>query len=271
MKQMQFVSIRNIIAPTESLRTTGDYKAMEELIQSIKQFGVLQPVILNMQGTNLFLVSGQRRLAAAKTAGLTEIPAYIIQASDEDTELIRLHENLFREELPPVSEAQALLYLEQHYHITREKIATLMGKSKGWVTQRIDILSWSPELQGALTLRLITFSVGRELAKITDPAEQKRLLDIAIESGATVRVISTWVGEWQQKQIKSAEQITAEEKDQVYKEVAELKTGPCFTCADDHPETIHVIGVCNNCFEQLKSLCEEPAAPAPGPDSEKIA
>ncbi len=262
MNQIHFVRVDEIKFGTPVLRELKDDKEMEELISSIAQHGILQPIILNKQGPELYLVAGQRRLHAARTLHMQEIPAFIVQISDEDAGIIRLHENLFRQELGAVSEAQALLYLEQHYHITREKIATLLGKTKGWVTQRIDILSWPEDLKAALTLKLISFSVGREIAKVDDPEELKRLLDTAIESGATVRVISTWVGEYQQKKVQQKGQITEKEKDEVYRFFIEAKTGPCHTCQNPNPANLHLIAVCDECYTALTS-------PAPGPEQKK--
>ncbi len=201
MKQITLIKISDIKISYTDKRALPMDSAMEDLTASIRQLGVLQPIILNKQGENLFIISGSRRVAAATAAGLTEIPAQVLQISDEDVEIMRLHENLFREDLSPIEQAQSLLYLEQHFHLTREKIATLMGKTKGWVTQRIDILSWPDEIKLSLTSGQISYSIGRELAKVDDLLEMKRLLVLCIESGATVRVISTWVTEWQQKQM----------------------------------------------------------------------
>ena len=270
MKQITLVKIAEINSPPRDIRTIMQDSALEDLTASIKQMGVLQPIILNKQGENLYIISGHRRLIAADAAGLIEIPATIMQISDEDVEIMRLHENLFREDLSPIDQAQSLLYLEQHYHLTREKIATLMGKTKGWVTQRIDILSWSDEIKIALSGKLISFSIGRELAKVEDAQEQKRLLVLAVESGATVRVISTWVTEWQQKQMKSADQITQEEKDQVYKDVLEIKINPCFACLNPDPKIIHVIGICDQCYDALQPPSTEQAEKKPDAAADKI-
>ena len=263
MKQITLIKLSDILVSSPSVRINAPNSELEDLTESIKQLGVLQPIILNKQGENLYIISGSRRVAAARTAGLQEIPAIIMQISDEDVEIMRLHENLFREDLSPIDQAQSLLYLEQHYHLTREKIATLMGKTKGWVTQRIDILSWPDEIKLSLISGQISYSIGRELAKVEDAVEQKRLLVLAIESGATVRVISTWVTEWQQKQVMKAEIDVEIEKDEMLDKVLDIMQSPCYTCGDDKAKEIHLIGVCPDCLAQLKLLGAGPEEKKP--------
>lgn len=263
MKQITLVKINELSYGGPPNRTDLNDRELEDLTASIKQLGVLQPIILNKQGENFYIVSGSRRVAAARAAGMEEIPAVIMQISDEDVEIMRLHENLFREDLSPIDQAQSLLYLEQHFHLTREKIATLMGKTKGWVTQRIDILSWSDEIKLALTAGKISYSIGRELAKIEDVTEQKRLLDLTLESGATVRILSTWITEWQQKQIKKAEPEFLGDKEAALKTVTQIMISPCYTCGDDKAKVIHLIGVCPDCLAQLKLLGAGPEEKKP--------
>jgi ParB family chromosome partitioning protein len=270
MKQITLIPINQVLSTLRDGRTDLLYTALEDLTASIKQHGVLQPIIVNKQGENFYIISGMRRLKAAEAAGLTEIPASVMQISDEDVEIIRLHENLFREDLSALDQAQSLLYLEQHFHLTREKIATLMGRTKGWVTQRIDVLSWSIEIKMALSSGTISYSIGRELAKVDDVTEQKRLLALAVESGATVRIISTWVTEWQQKQQQKSEQITSEDREDILKEIAAIHIAPCYTCGDDKAQEIHLIGVCTDCLYQLKLLGAGPEEKKPDAAADKV-
>lgn len=263
MKQITLIKLSDILTQGPSPRTNFPDSELEDLTASIKQLGVLQPIIVNKQGENLFIISGSRRVAAATAAGLTEIPAQVLQISDEDVEIMRLHENLFREDLSALDQAQSLLYLEQHYHLTREKIAQLMGKTKGWVTQRIDIISWPDEIKSALTSGEISYSIGRELAKVDNLTELKRLLELAKESGATVRIISTWITEWQQKQLKKTEPTIKGDTEEIIKTVTAIMISPCYTCGDDKATQIHIIGVCSECLAQLKRLGASPEEKKP--------
>lgn len=270
MKQITLIKLSDILTQGPSKRTNIPDSELEDLTASIKQLGVLQPIIVNKQGENLFIISGSRRVAAAQAAGLIEIPAQVLQISDEDVEIMRLHENLFREELSALDQAQSLLYLEQHYHLTREKIAQLMGKTKGWVTQRIDVISWPDEIKLALTSEEISYSIGRELAKVDDLTELRRLLDLAKESGATVRIISTWITEWQQKQLKKEQPLFPADRDETLKAVAAIMISPCYTCGDDKAAQIHLIGVCDACLDQLKLLGAGPVEKKPDAEADKV-
>jgi len=263
VKQIEFIPLDKLQPSRISMRPTTDQASLEDLITSISKVGLLHPIIVNFIDGKYEIVSGTRRVMACDALKIPTIPAYVITASIEDAQIIRLHENLFREELNPVDEASALNILERDYHLSREKIASLMGKSKGWVTQRLDIFNWPPDLINALKLKSISFSVAREISRIADQVDLKRLLQLCIESGATVRVVTGWVAEALAKQPAKPEKIIPEIDPDYMNYLKAIFEGPCYTCADDHPEKIHIIGVCPTCLDALKSINKEPAPTDP--------
>ena len=254
MKQITLIPLDKLGPCLLSQRGGFDESSLEDLVSSIRQVGVLEPIIVNDMNGIYKIISGTRRVMACDILKKADIPAIIITASAEDVEIIKLHENLFREELNVIDEAKSLSVLERTFHLSREKIAYLMGKSKGWVTQRLDILTWPTELIQALKSKDISFSVARELCRISDPAELNRLLSCCIESGATVRVVTGWVAEVLAKQPEKPLVIVSDLNKDITNSMKEILEGPCFTCADDHPERIHLIGVCPICLEALKNL-----------------
>lgn len=266
MKQIEFISLDKLNPSGIILRPSGDPGSLEDLISSIRQVGILHPIIVNFINDKYEIVSGTRRIIACEALKIPTIPAFIITASIEDAQIIRLHENLFREDLNPVDEASGLLVLERDYHLTREKIASLMGKSKGWVTQRLDILTWLPELISALRRCDISFSVAREISRIQDTDDFQRILSCCIESGATVKVVCKWVGELISKRQLELDKTALPELADISKEMDQVASGPCFTCENDHPAQIHVIGVCDECYVALLGMIK---AETPAPDPAK--
>lgn len=254
MKQIELIPLDKLGPSLISQRTNFDESSLEDLVSSIRKFGVLEPIIINDINGVYTIISGTRRAMACDILKIPAVPAIIITASAEDVEIIKLHENLFREELNIIDEAKSLSVLELTFHLSREKIAELMGKSKGWVTQRLDILTWPSELILALKSKEISFSVARELSRIPDPAELDRLLLCCIEGGATVRVVTGWVAEVLARQPVKPLVIVSDLNKDITDSMKKILEGPCFTCEDDHPERIHLIGVCPNCLEALKSI-----------------
>ena len=118
-----------------------DREALEELAASIKEHGLFQPILVREYASGRYqIIAGERRFRAAKLAGLTEIPALVLDKSDEDTAEIALIENLQREDLNPVEEAMAYRALATEYHLTQEELAEKVGKSRSAVANATRLL-----------------------------------------------------------------------------------------------------------------------------------
>lgn len=254
MKQITLIPLDKLGPSLISQRFNFDESSLEDLVSSIRKFGVLQPIIVNLVVGAYSIICGTRRVMACDILKIPAIPAIVLTASAEDVEIIKLHENLFREELNVIDEAKSLSVLELTFHLSREKIAELIGKSKGWVTQRLDILTWAPSLIHALRMGDISFSVARELSRITVIPEMERLLLCCIEGGATVRVVCGWVAEALAKQPVKPVEVFSYHNKEITNSMKEILEGPCYTCENDHPERIHLIGVCPACLEALKVI-----------------
>jgi len=196
------IPLDSITLNPDFIRTQSNVQKYQELKDSIKQKGIIYPLITIQTTDQLLLVAGYRRFQAAKDLGLPSVPCYCLQVGMDDAEIMRLHENLFREDITPTQEAAAFIRLEHTYHFTREKIAKLIGKSKSYVTQKIQILTWPTPLQQALADSHISYSVARELSVVDDQRELNRLLELCLTSGATVRTVLGWIQEWRTTKIQ---------------------------------------------------------------------
>ena len=158
MLAVKAVPTDTITLRDDFLRLQFDGEKYTELVNSIRQLGILCPLVALDTSEGLILVSGYRRYQAAKDISLPTVPCICLKAGIDDAEILRMHENLYREDVSPLQEAVCFLRLEQTYHFTREKISKLIGKSKAYITQRIQILDWPDQLQQALSAGHISYS-----------------------------------------------------------------------------------------------------------------
>ena len=159
---------------------------LEELAASIKQHGLIQPVTVRPRGGRFELVVGERRLRAAKLAGLTEVPALVKEWSDNETMEVALIENLQREDLNPMEEAAAFAQLQQHLGLTQEDVALRVGKSRPYVANTLRLLALSPAVAELVSRG--TISAGHARAVLSAPAAKRDMLAHEMAAkGLTVR------------------------------------------------------------------------------------
>lgn len=251
MLQVKEVPLDSISLNIDFTRTQYDPQKYQDLVTSIRQMGIIYPLITMETPEGYILIAGYRRYNAAKEIGLPSVPCYCLKVGMDDAEILRLHENIFREDVSPIQEAIQLSRLEQTYHFTREKIAKLTGKSKGYVTQRIQILSWPQPLQEAVANGSVSYSVARELSMVTEGSELLRLLDMCVTGGATVRTVLSWVNQWKADEAerhlllsKPNQSAPPDETDQ-----PSLK---CYLCSAELLQSgVVIIHLCPGCAEQI--------------------
>ena len=152
-------------------------EALEELAQSIRQHGILQPLSVRRVGLTYELIAGERRLRAAKLAGLTEIPCIIMNMDDKESGMTAMVENLQRQDLDFIEEARGISLLMEQWNMSQEGIARVMGKSQSAVANKLRILKHSPQVLEALRAGELTERHGRALLKL--PTEQEKITAIS--------------------------------------------------------------------------------------------
>jgi ParB family chromosome partitioning protein len=174
-----------------------DEDKLLDLKQSISSIGILHPLVVLPFEDKFILISGYRRLAVAKQLLYPSIPAIVLQTGIDDAEIIRLHENIYREDISPIQEAAAFFRLEHTYHFNREKIAKITGRSKSYVTQRIQILDYPADIQDLLASSVLSYSLARELIRVKDPKQRQYFSTMIVTSGATVRTLLAWIKDYE--------------------------------------------------------------------------
>ena len=183
------VKLKDLRANPYQPRKNFDQQALEELASSIKEHGVFQPIIVKKSIKGYEIIAGERRVKASLLAGLEEIPAIIKDFNDTEMMEIALLENLQRENLTAIEEAQAYKKLQETLALTQEELSKKLGKSRSHITNMLGILTLPKEIQDQVNEKLISMGHARVLSKLNDENQQKELASKIIKEGLSVRNI----------------------------------------------------------------------------------
>ena len=263
------VSLTRIKPPQFDTRTKIDPEADEELSTSIQQFGVLEPILVKVDGDDFEIVFGHRRYRTCSRLGLATIPCIIVSSDDKELELIKIHENLHRLPNSHVDQGRTFEYLRDKFSMTETEISVLVGKSIAYVSQHLSLLASDPEIIEAVHTDKINFSAARELVKVKDAGDRKRLLNVVKDSGASTAVIHSWAKESNRD---------LEPDDKYIKYVPEDNsppyqnnpTFPCQCCNQIIPiSRLVIVRLCPECDFQFKTAIKDIQESDPSNDTAK--
>jgi ParB family chromosome partitioning protein len=166
---------------------------LTELAESIRRYGVLQPVVVRPGPRGLELVAGERRLRACKMLGLKTIPAVVKELTDQDLAILALVENLQREDLNFLEEAQGYQNLLQEFGFTQEELAQRIGKSQSTIANKIRLLKLSPRVRSFISREIITERHARALLKLAREEQQLHVLEKIVEQGLNVQETEAYI------------------------------------------------------------------------------
>lgn len=227
-KTRQILDIKlNIISiPKHRARLNFDKSKIKELMLSIENHGIIHPIVVKGIKGGYEIVAGDRRFTACKNLKLETIPAEIFDGNELDSELIKLHENMIRDDLDDIEEARFLQRLLKLTQKDTKYIAKIIGKSEAFVKQKIAILQYPDYLYNAIAEHIVTFSAARELIRITDEVTLREYVGFAINSGITPAIAKKWADEWILREELAGISVEAAEK----KTEAGLIEEPLFLC-----------------------------------------
>jgi ParB family chromosome partitioning protein len=168
-------------------RTHFNEEALEELSQSIKELGVIQPITVRKKGNAFELISGERRLRASEMAELKTIPAYVRLADDQESLEMALVENIQRQDLDPIEIGLSYQRLIEEIKLTQDQLSSRVGKKRSTITNYMRLLKLDPIIQTGIRDSFITMGHGRALINIESPAEQIKLYKTIVKKGLSVR------------------------------------------------------------------------------------
>jgi len=174
-------------------RITFDASRLQELANSIEKNGILQPILIRRKGPHFELIAGERRLRAAKLAGLSEVPAIVQDYADDRVLEIALIENIQREDLNPIETAQALERLAREMNLSHEEIATRTGKDRSTITNMIRLLRLPSDVQLLVAERRLSMGHARAILGLAKPEHQTQIAEKAAAQGFSVRQVERLV------------------------------------------------------------------------------
>jgi ParB family chromosome partitioning protein len=168
-------------------RTLFNQEKIEDLANSIKEKGVIQPLLVKKVGNDYQLIAGERRLRAAKRAGVTKVPVIVKNVSDAEQLEYALIENLQRENLNPIEEAEAYKRLMNKFDYTQQKLSQALSKNRATVANLLRLLKLPAEVKKSLAQEEITMGHARSLLSLNEPQKQREAYRIVVRKGLSVR------------------------------------------------------------------------------------
>lgn len=182
-----FLDINRISPNSKQPRKNFDNEKIEELAKSIEVHGILQPIMVRKMGEGYEIVAGERRWRAARKAGLKKVPCIVRELTEEQNMLISIIENMQREDLNPMEEAEALSQMITTYGLTQEQISKSVGKSRPYITNALRLLKLPMEIQELVTNGQLSTGHARAIIGIEDKKNQLELAKYAAKEQISVR------------------------------------------------------------------------------------
>ena len=221
MEKMAEIKLSDIIPNPTQPRTEFDEEALEELADSIRQLGLIQPITVKREGEKYIIISGERRWRASAKAGLENIPAYIREVDDTTLHAMALVENIQREDLNAIEISLGMQRLVEECGLTQEALAERLGKKRSTVANYLRLLNLPDEVQFAIKGGLISMGHAKAIAAVDSKAKQLSLLKRCIKSNLSVRQLEEMVRLSSEKKQKVAAPIIDEEYPESYSRLVE--------------------------------------------------
>lgn len=193
------VPLTDLEEPEQVIRQAIDPDRVRELADSMETTGLLQPIMIRKTGDKWKIIAGHRRSLAARMLGWTHIPAIETDPRGIPDIVLALTENTAREQLTPLEEAIVIYDLVVKQTQDLDRVAKMFGHSRAWAEGRLALYDLPKEIRECIHRGTMTFTVGRELAQITDPGYRAYLVEQASNNGCTMKVAQMWRQEWESR------------------------------------------------------------------------
>ena len=221
MEEMAEISLSDIVPNPTQPRTEFDEEALDELADSIRQLGLIQPITVKRDGEKYIIISGERRWRASERAGLESIPAYIREVDDTTLHAMALVENIQREDLKAIEISLGMQRLVEECGLTQEALAERLGKKRSTVANYLRLLNLPNEIQFAIKGGIISMGHAKAIASVESKSKQLSLLKRCIKSNLSVRQLEELVRLSSEKRTKVATPVVDEEYPESYGRLVE--------------------------------------------------
>lgn len=210
-----YIDINHIKPNAKQPRKYFDDEKIEELAESIKRYGVIQPIVLRKSQNYYEIVAGERRWRAARIAGLKEVPCIMRDFTDEENMLIAIIENMQREDLNPIEEANGIETLIKTYGFTQEEVSKNISKSRPYITNLLRLLRLPDKIRDMLEDGMITQGHARALINIDNEKRQLHLCEQIVEKGLSVREVEKLADASKEKKKKNKNKERHDKSDEI--------------------------------------------------------
>ncbi|HMN19056.1 MAG TPA: ParB/RepB/Spo0J family partition protein [Candidatus Moranbacteria bacterium] len=214
------VDIDHVVPNPHQPRLVFDDIKLQELSDSIKQHGVIQPLVVSRSGALYELIAGERRLQASKLAGLKKVPVIVRDAAEKEKLELAIIENVQRHDLNPIEEAKAYQKLMESYQLSQEEVAAKMGKSRSLVANKVRLLALPAEIQRALSEGRITEGHAKAILALPNAEKQRALFELILRGNLTVRE-----AEDKTREVKAASHLRVRKADPDMQAIQDRITG----------------------------------------------
>lgn len=251
--QIMDVEISKIKADVYGQRSELEGERLDELVGSIRRVGILVPLIVGPDGEGFVLVSGHRRLAAAKRVGLLSVPCVVRSSEAAQTTEVCFAENFFRQDLSPIELAAGMKDALDRGLFSVDGLAAALRRSAEWVRRQLVLLTWPPEVLEAIHHGKISVSAASNLACVRDPAYRVFLLRCAVDDGATARSTAAWLQAWEAGQ-PATEAVMSEPVGGEAPRVGMVPQAPCIGCSGVmRTDELCYVPMCPGCVRHLSN------------------
>lgn len=221
-KDIVYIDINEVKPNRTQPRKFFDAEKIKELAESIKKYGVIQPIMLRPEALGYEIVAGERRWRAAREAGLKVVPALVRDLDEEQNMFIALIENIQREDLNHIEEARAYDEMSQKYRMTQEEISNSMGKSRPYIANMLRLLKLNEKVQDLVLQGMISQGHGKILAGIQNKDKQLKLANETVSKNLTVRQLEKLAAD--KEKLCSEKNRSAKKSREILNVEEELKT-----------------------------------------------
>lgn len=256
MKELKEIDVELIDDPAVDIRGPIDINGLEELATSIENTGLIQPIIVFKNRKRYEVAVGHRRLIACKMAKMERVPAVVTDIDPEKLDVMKLDENIFREEVPPVMIAKYIYRIMKEKELSTMEIARYFGKTPQWVNTMIRLLDLDEYTKEAIDTGRISYAAALELQKVDNERTRVSLTQAAVNGGAHTRVVKGWVNDYRAE--KDYQDIRGQETAKNDEEEQPLKyESKCICCNKLRPsETVITMITCPECYPIIRAMCK---------------
>jgi len=247
--EIVLLPVEKVKPPETAVRELIDPEAVRELAESIREQGLLQPVLVVIRGDQYEVVAGHRRLLAHRLIGQTEIKAVVRDLTEEEVLIIRATENIQRQDLSPIEEAKVYGVLRDRLGYTIEDIARKMGRNRLTIKKFLSLLTLDEETQNYVNKGVLPMNIALILNDITDEELRRYYVVTAVENGISSKVATMWVDDWVASKQGTYYAEDRGEVEETYKHTPTPIYVTCFLChgASEIQET-STIQICTECY-----------------------